>query len=206
MNRTKRRAAVLVAGLLAALALAAPATSSAALPGSTVTTVDWDVRHSWVDYITNPRWFLGLSQGTVRYTGGAAAQSGYGTTSWTVRRGIVNYQYGVRFAAASDSTSGGVRTVQLTGGVDYALSAHGVDVRLSDIRVVQDAGGNESVVLDAYYDPVSGSPVTDNDLSFATLNASNELALTSGGATVFNGGTNGSYRTGDAFGALVYNP
>jgi hypothetical protein len=205
VNRTKRRAAVLAAGLLAALALAAPATSSASLPGSTVTTADWDVRHSWVDYVTNPRWFLGLGQGTIRYTGGAAAQSGYGSTSWSGRR-IVNYQYGTRFAAAGDSTSGGVRTVQLTGGIDFALSVHGIDVRLSDIRVVRDSGGNESVVLDAYYDPILGDPVTENDLDFADLNGSDELALTSGGATVFNGGSNGSYRAGDAFGRLYYNP
>jgi hypothetical protein len=204
VNRTKRRATVLVAGLLAALALAAPATSSAALPGGTVTTTDWDVRHSWVDYVTNPAWYAGLGQGTVTRSGGAASQSGYGTTAW--RSPWTNYEYGTRFAAASDSTSGGVRTVQLTGALRFVVSPHSIDVRLSDIRVVKDAGGNESVVLDAYYDPVSGSPVTNDDLSFATLNASNQLALTSGGATVFNGGGNGSYRAGDAFGALVYNP
>ncbi|HMJ04490.1 MAG TPA: HtaA domain-containing protein [Conexibacter sp.] len=203
MNRTKSRAAVLVAGLLATLALAAPATSSAALPGGTVMTADWDVRHSWVDYVTNPAWYLGLGQGTVTRSGGAASQSGYGRTAW--RSPWTNYEYGTRFAAASDSTSGGVRTVQLTGGLRFVVSPHSIDVRLSDIRVVQDAGGNESIVLDAYYDPISGSPVTENDLDFADL-VGDQPQLTSGGATVFNGGSNGSYRAGDAFGALVYNP
>ena len=52
--------------------------------------------------------------------------------------------------------------------------------------------------------------MTDNDLDFANLGdvtgINNQVQLTSGGATVFNGGGNGSYSAGDEFGRLVYNP
>jgi hypothetical protein len=208
MHRRTRLTARIVVGLIAALALAIPSAASASLPVGTVSNADWDVRHSWVDYVTNPAWFAGLGQGTLTRTGGAASQTGYGATAW--RSPWVDYQYGTRFAAASDSTSGGVRTVQLTGGIRFAMSAHSVDVRLTDVRVVKDSGGREHIVLDAYYDPLSGSPVTENDLDFADLvdvtGIDNQLQLTSGGATVFNGGSNGSYRTGSEFGRLVYNP
>jgi hypothetical protein len=190
------------------LVLALPASAAASLPPGPVATTDWDVRHSWVDYVTNPAWFGFVGQGTVTRTGGAASQAGYGTTGWSSP--WTNYEYGTRFAAASDTTAGGVRTVRLTGGIDFALSAHGVDVRLSDVRVVADAGGRQHVVLDAYYDPISGPPTTSDDLDFADLvdmaGAANQLQLTSGGATVFNGGSNGSYAAGDEFGRLVYNP
>jgi Htaa len=195
-------------GLLAALALALPAGASAALPAGTVTTTDWDVRHSWVNYVTNPLWFGGLGQGTVTRTGGAASQTGYGATTWGA--GYVNTQYGTRFAAASDSTSGGVRTIQLTGGLQFAVSTHSIDVRLSDIKVKKETSGRVHVVLDSYYDPISGSPVSTNDLDFADVvdvtGINNQLQLTSGGATVFNGGGNGSYSAGDEFGRLVFNP
>ena len=104
-----------------------------------------------------------------------------------------------------------MRTVALRGGLSFAVSAHSVDVRLTDLRVVKETSGREHIVLDATYTPLGRSPVTNNDLDFADLvdvrgGATNEPQLTSGGATVFNGGSNGSYRTGDAFGALVYNP
>lgn len=208
MNRKSRPTARVVVGLLAMLALAIPASASAALPAGTVSNVDWDVRHSWVDYVTNPSWFAFLGQGTVTRTGGSASQTGYGATAW--RSPWTDYQYGTRFAAPSDSTSGGVRTVTLTGGITFAMSAHSVDVRLTDVRVVKETSGREHIVLDAYYDPLSGSPVTVNDLDFADLRdvtgINNQLQLTSGGATVFNGGSNGSYRAGSEFGRLVYNP
>jgi hypothetical protein len=205
---TRSLARPVLAALAVALALALPATASAALPGSAVTTADWDVRHSWVDYVTNPAWFGYLGQGTVTRAGGAASQTGYGSTGWDAP--WTDYEYGTRFAAASDTTAGGVRTVSLTGGIDFALSAHGVDVRLSDVRVVAAAGGRQHIVLDAYHDPLSGSPTTSNDLDFADLvdvpGTANQLQLTSGGAAVFNGGSNGSYSAGDEFGRLVYNP
>lgn len=207
-SRTPRAAIGLAVSLLAVLALALPAGASAALPVGTVSNADWDVRHSWVNYVTNPAWFLGLGQGTVTRTGGAASQTGYGVTSWSSP--WTNYQYGTRFAAASDTTTGGVRTVQLTGGLQFAMSAHSIDVRLTDIKVKKETSGRVHVVLDSYYDPLSGAPVSTNDLDFADVvdvtGINNQLQLTSGGATVFNGGANGSYSAGDEFGRLVYNP
>jgi Htaa len=197
-----------LATLAVLIALALPAGASAALPAGTVTRADWDVRHSWVDYVTNPAWFGYLGQGTVTRTGGSASQGGYGVTGWSSP--WANYQYGTRFAAASDATAGGTRTVGLTGGIDFAVSVHGIDVRLSDLRVVADPGGRQHVVLDAYHDPISGPPTTNDDLDFADLvdvpGTANQLQLTSGGAAVFNGGSNGSYSAGDEFGRLVYNP
>lgn len=205
MHRSLLRAAALSAALAA---LVLPAGASAALPAGTVSTTDWDVRHSWVNYVTNPSWYGYLGQGSITRTGGSASQTGYGVTSWS--GSWVNYQYGTRFAAPSDSTVGGKRTIQLTGGLTSAMSAHSIDVRLTDIRVVKESGGREHIVLDAYYDPVSGAPVTSNDVDFADLvdvtGTTNEVQLTSGGATVFNGGSNGSYSAGDPFGRLVYNP
>jgi Htaa len=208
MNRMPRRVSCAAITVLAALALALPAGASAALPAGPVSAADWDVRHSWVDYVTNPAWFGYAGQGTVTPTGSAASQAGYGLTGWSAP--WTNYQYGTRFAAAGDSTAAGTRTVQLGGGIDFAMSVHSIDVRLSDVRVVKEPGGREHVVLDAYHDPLTGAPVTSNDVDFADLvdvpGTANQLQLTSDGATVFNGGSNGSYSAGDAFGRLVYNP
>lgn len=195
----------LIALAVAVVALVVPASASAALPSTTVTATDWDVRHSWVDYVTNPAWYAWFGQGTQTRTGGAVADTGYGSKTYS---GWATNHYGTQFAA-SDTTTAGVRTVQLTGGLKYVVTPHSIDVRLTDIKVVKEVSGREHVVLDAYYKPTSGSPVTVNDLDFADLvdtpgGTTNELRLTSGGATVFNGGSNGSYAANDPFGRLAY--
>lgn len=208
MNRRTRKRAGLVAGVLAALALALPGVASAALPAGTVSTTDWDVRHSFVDYITNPVWYGYTDQGTVTRTGGASSQTGYGATAW--RTPWIDYQYGTRFASSDTTARSGVRTVQLTGGLSFAMDAHFIDVRLSDLKVVKETGGRVHVVADTYYAPLSGTPVSSDDVDFADVvdvtGTNNQVQLTSGGATAFNGGGNGGYRAGDAFGRLVFNP
>ena len=139
------------------LALALPATASAALPAGTVTNADWDVRHSWVDYVTNPAWFRRPRPGhrhphrrrrvadRLRRDQLEIALDRTTSTARASRR-------------ASDSTSGGVRTVTAHRRAQFAMSAHSIDVRLTDIRVVKGTSGREHIVLDAYYDPISGRP------------------------------------------------
>ena len=198
----------LVPALAAVVALALPAGASAALPAGSVTDVNWDVRHSWVNYVTNPAWYGFLGQGTVTRTGGSTSVSGFGATGWSSP--WANTQYGTGFDVTSDSTAGGKRTLQLKGGLDFDVAPHSIDVSLSDVRVVKESGGREHIVLDASYKPLGGSTVVNNDLDFADLvdvtGIDNQLQLTSGGATVFNGGANGSYKAGSEFGRLVYVP
>jgi hypothetical protein len=199
----RRRALALATALAATLMLAVPAVSSAALPSSSVSSVTWNVRTSWVNYVTNPAWFLWTDQGTVTPTGGARAAPGSATTSWS---GWTNYAYSYAFAAADDHPAS-PRTVRLTGGLDFDMSAHGIDVSLSDLRVVS-SGGVESLVGDATYVPLGGSTVSRADIAIGTIVAvsgiPNQVQLTAAGAEIFNGGSNGSYRAGAEFGSLDY--
>jgi len=206
MTRSIGRRVVALASVLAAsVALVVPATSSAALPGTDVSSVTWNVRSSWVNYLTNPAWFLWLGQGSVTPTGGAAPASGSAYTSWG--SGWTEYAYSYAFAASDDNPAS-PRTVALTGGLDFDQSAHGIDVSLSDLRVVADGGG-ERLLADASYVPLGGSTVTRSDIVLGEVvdvsgGPANQVQLTSAGAEVFNGGSNGSYRAGAEFGTLVY--
>lgn len=199
----RRRALAFATALAATLMLVVPAVSSATLPGSSVSSVKWNVRTSWVNYVTNPAWYLWTGQGSVTPTGGARAAAGSATTSWS---GWINYAYSYSFAA-SDDYPASPRTVRLTGGLDFDMSAHGIDISLSDLRVVS-SGGTESLVGDATYVPLGGSTVSRPDIAIGTIVAvtgiPNQVQLTAAGAEIFNGGSNGSYRVGAEFGSLDY--
>lgn len=199
----RRRVLAFAIALAATLMLTVPAISSAALPSSSVTSATWRVRTSWVRYVTNPGWFVYADQGSITPTGGASATGSEYTTwgdDWT------EYSYNYAFAA-SDDYPASPRTVRLTGGLDFDMSIHGIDISLSDLRVVKN-GSSESLVVDASYKPLLGSTVTRPDITLGSIVAvtgiPNQVQLTSAGAEVFNGGSNGSYRAGQEFGSLTY--
>lgn len=76
MTKSIRRRVIALASVLAAsVVLVVPATSSAALPGTSVSSVTWNVRTSWVNYLTNPAWFVWTGQGSVTPTGGARSRA-----------------------------------------------------------------------------------------------------------------------------------
>jgi hypothetical protein len=199
----RRRVLALATALAATMLLAVPALSGAALPSTSVTGVTWRVRTSWVRYVTNPGWFVYTDQGSITPTGGARATGSEYTTwgdDWT------EYSYNYAFAA-SDDLPASPRTVRLTGGLDFDMSVHGIDISLSDLRVVK-SGSSETLVGDASYKPLLGSTVTRGDIALGDLVAvtgiPNQVQLTRAGAEVFNGGSNGSYRAGQEFGSLTY--
>jgi hypothetical protein len=192
----------LLAAVVTTVVLALPAVSSATVP-SPVSSANWNVRHSWVNYLTNPAWYLGFGQGSVTPTafggGTPSTDPSGGQTSWG--SGYTEYAYGYVFGVASDS--GSPRTVALKGGLDFDMSAHGIDISLSDLKVVVNGSG-EQLVADATYVPLGGSTQTLNDTVVADVSSAGAVTLTAAGATVFNGGSNGSYSAGDAFGTVSY--
>lgn len=205
MTKSIRRRVVALASVLAAsVVLVVPATSSAALPGTNVSSVTWNVRTSWVSYLTNPAWFVWTGQGSVTPTGGAAVASGTAYARWS---GWTDYAYSYTFAAGDDNPAS-PRTVALTGGLDFDMSVHGIDISLSDLRVVK-SGSSEQLLADATYVPFGGSTVSRPDIVLGNVvdvsgGPANQVQLTGDGAAVFNGGSNGSYRAGGEFGTLVY--
>jgi len=207
-----RRSAILaaVAGLVAGASLTMATAASASVP-TPVAKVTWNVRTSWVNYLTNPVWYLGLGQGSVTRTasngGTSTVAAGSATTSWGAL--YTNYAYSYDFATASDS--GSPRTVVLKGGLDFDLGAHGIDISLSDLTVVENPSGDESLTVDASYVALgASSPTTLSDAPAFTIadTASGDgtyaVTLTATGAQIFNGGSNGSYAAGDAFGSVSF--
>lgn len=88
------------------------------------------------------------------------------------------------------------------------MSVHGIDISLSDLRVVK-SGSSEQLLADATYVPFGGSTVSRPDIVLGDVvdvsgGPANQVQLTAAGAAVFNGGSNGSYRAGGEFGTLVY--
>jgi len=201
-------AAALVA-LLTGASLAAAGTATASVP-STVAKVTWNVRTSWVDYVTNPVWAFPLGQGSVTRTASngdtSTVAAGSSTTSWV---GFTNYAYSYDFATASDS--GSPRTVVLKGGLDFDLPLHGIDISLADLQVIDNPSGDETLTVDASYVPLGATTATTlSDAPAFTIadTASGDgtyaVTLTTTGAQIFNGGSNGSYAAGDAFGSVAF--
>ncbi|EHN08733.1 hypothetical protein PAI11_44390 [Patulibacter medicamentivorans] len=202
ISRTSRLSAALGATLV--LALAVPAVSSATIPGG-VTSANWNVRNSWVNYLTNPAWSLWIPPfGSVTATAntpaaGDAAPSGDPAGGFSTHDGTTPFGY--VFTVKSDA--GSPRTVTLKGGLDFDLPAHGIDISLKNVRVVANGSG-EQLKVDATYVPLAGSTVSAPGIVLGNVSSAGAVTLTAAGATVFNGGSNGSYSAGDAFGTVAY--
>lgn len=199
MSRTlrKHRLAAVAGAAIATLALALPAASQATVPG-TVTSATWTLKTSWVDYLTNPLLSLGLGNVTPV---GPGAPTGTGATA----PNSPNPYYAYVWSPTSDTTSGGVRTVQFSGGIDFDQPLHDIDISISDVRV-EVAGSTEQLRVDATYKQFWGPTVTKSDVIFGTINPSTQvITLEDDGAEIFNGGTTQrSYKTGDAFGSITF--
>ncbi|MBF6621726.1 MAG: HtaA domain-containing protein [Patulibacter sp.] len=196
VSRTRSLAGLLAAAATA-VAFAMPATSQATVP-SPVTSATWTLKTSWVDYLTNPLLSFGLGNVTPV---GPGAPTGTGATA-------ANFpypHYAYVWSPTSDTTSGGVRTVQFSGGIDFDQPLHDIDISISDVRV-EDDGSTERLRVDATYKPFMGSPVTLSDVVFGEIDPSTQvITLEDDGAEIFNGGTTQrSYKTGDAFGSITF--
>ena len=201
-TRISRRFAVLAA-VTAAVAVAAPAAAQATIP-SPVTSATWTLRTSWVNYLTNPVWYGYAGQGSITTTssnGGTSAEDTSGAyASWP---GFTDYAYGYVFGVASDT--GTPRVVTLEGGLDFEMSVHGIDVRFGDLKVRDAGSGAEELVADVSYEPVAGGGTQHlYDTVVAHVSSAGAVTLTADGATAFNGGANGSYAAGSAFGTMAY--
>lgn len=207
IRRLTASAAVALAVLVAGPVLSS-GSAQAAVPSGT-TEVTWNVRTSWINYVTNPAWYLGFGQGTVTTTasnGGTSSPTpGSATTSWGGSYDESAYSYD--FAVASDTGSPRVTTVE--GGLDFDMSAHSIDVSLTNLRIVDNPSGVERLRVDGSYDPLSGGVVTLTDVDAFDIAETasggvHAVTLTAAGAAIFNGGSNGSYAAGDAFGSIAF--
>ncbi|GAA4735228.1 hypothetical protein GCM10023350_18730 [Nocardioides endophyticus] len=202
----RKTTAIAVTAIVASLLT--PGSAQAAVPTGT-TEVTWNVRTSWVNYVTNPAWYLGFGQGTVTTTasnGGTSSPApGSATTTWggTYDESAYSYDFGV----ASDT--GSPRTTTLQGGLDFDLSAHSIDISLTNLRIVDNPSGDEKLRVNGSYDPLSGGPVTLTNVDAFTIAETASggvyaVTLTAAGAAIFNGGSNGSYAAGDQFGSVGF--
>jgi len=202
-SRFARRLSLLVA-VTASAAVVAPTVASATIP-TPVNDAAWTLRTSWVNYLTNPVWYGGTSQGTVTATssnGGFSYEDTLG--SYTTWGGTYNESaYTWIFDKSTDT--GTPRVVTLQGGLDFDMSAHGISVSLSDLKVRDAGSGAEELIADASYDPITGPPRAYlYDTVIANVSSAGAVTLTTAGASVFNGGSNGSYSNGSAFGSIAY--
>ncbi|MFT4263490.1 MAG: HtaA domain-containing protein [Nocardioides sp.] len=203
------RATVACAALIAGSTLA-PTAAEASTP-SPVSSVTWNLRTSWVDYLTNPAWYGYTGQGSVAVTSsnGGTSTAGSPDTSWSFGIGFTptNYAYDYAFDVASDS--GSPRTVVLEGGLDFDMSAHSIDISLSDLKIQDNSSGPEQLLVDASYVPVGGTEqhlydTAAFEISETATSGLYTVTLTEDGAEIFNGGSNGSYAEGDAFGSVAF--
>lgn len=197
MSTLSRRAVGALAGAVVALALTVPAASQAAAIPSPATSPTWTLKTSWVNYLTNP--LLSLGAGKVTPTG-SPAPVGTGATA----PNAPNPHYAYVWSVASDATASGNRTVTLNGGLRFEQPWHGIDIKLTNVRVVQSAAARELRVT-ASYKQVGGSTVSKPDIALGTVDeTTNAVSLTGDGAAVFNGGSNGSYAAGQEFGSVAF--
>jgi hypothetical protein len=217
MSRSLRRP--LARLLVAVLALGALAVVPSAAQATTVRTGSLELlpHASWINYLTR-------FGGSITATGSGSLSSNVLTTPLTA----TGTTYAPLLTNPITQVRSGSGALQFSGGIHYQLSAHFINLKLSDFRLVAASTTDTSADLYATveYDPyeTSGPQVTalvnygvlhiaDANLSgtfagsvsggvitHAWANA--PLALTSDGALAFNGGTNGSYRAGAAFGSI----
>ncbi|HWT94633.1 MAG TPA: HtaA domain-containing protein [Solirubrobacteraceae bacterium] len=187
-HRSRGRFAVLAAAFVAALAFAVPSAAQAA----SLTQTDFTLKTSWVNYISNPLW--------------KNAQPI--TTSWT-SLGSNTY------AVPVTGTSSTVRTH--SGSIAFDVDLHDIHVTLANLTVTGNTTtGVATVSADVTYDPVSSETIVSDrrDVFTFPLTGGVEgddgettftdrvLSLTAGGAQLFNGGSNGSYAAGQAWGDI----
>lgn len=187
--RSRGRFAVLAAAFVAALALAAPSAASAASLGQT----DWTLRSGWVNYVTNPLW--------------KNAQPI--TTSWA---SLGANTYGIPVVSGTSTST--VR--HHSGSIRFDVDLHLIHVSIGNLEATV-SGSTVTIEADVSYDPLLGAVVADRrdiltlDLSAVagepgddgeTVYTDVPAILTAGGAEVFNGGANGSYAAGQAFGDI----
>ncbi|MGX6447406.1 HtaA domain-containing protein [Patulibacter sp. S7RM1-6] len=200
MRTIRLRVPAAVGGIALAAALAAPAASQATVPAN-VQSANWNLRHSWVNYLVNP--FLSLGQGRVTPTGATTADKPVADPDGGAAAGPPSTPYGYVWKVGSDTTSGGARTIALRGGIDFDQPIHGIDISLRNVRVVP-SGSTENLVVDGSYKTLAGSTVTVAGKTFGSVSATGVVTLSADGAAIFNGGSNGSYAAGDEFGTVAY--
>lgn len=200
MRTPRLRVPAALAGAAVAVVLAVPAASQATVPTG-VTSANWNLRHSWVDYLVNP--FLSLGQGKVTPTGTTTADKPVADPAGGAAAGPPSTPYGYVWKVGSDVTSGGTRTVTLRGGIDFDQPIHGIDISLRNVRVVP-SGTSETLVVDGSYKTTAGATVPVTGATFGTVSSTGVVTLSAAGAAIFNGGSNGSYAAGDAFGTVAY--
>ena len=210
MSRSPRRPLRLLLAVLAFGALAAVPTAARA---TVVTSGELELlpRASWITYVT-------------RFGGSVSALSPAtldGATS--VLTAPLGGLQETTYDLVDDLDGSGL--LSFGGGIEYTVAAHGISVKLRDLAL--HASGPEDTEAELYaladYDPFADFPVatlTGYTLThIADVNLSGTftgdagppathtwadapITLTSGGATVFNGGANGAYRAGDPFGSI----
>lgn len=179
-RRRSSRVGVLLslAATIVAFAFVVPSAASAGQ-------VDWDLRASWLRYVT--RWggrTVAVSPATFSSPTLSLPQVGTGTGT----------------------------TAQYDGGFRSTIVLHGVDVQIEDISVDYNTG---AVVGDGHYTPLLSRSIPFTDWNLFTLTGGTKstagalkwwsgatASLTANGATVFNGGSNGSYAAGQEFGTF----
>lgn len=206
--------------LLVVLAFGAMAAVPTVAQATTVTRGSFELlpRASWFSY-------LAMFGGSASATGSGSFN---GTTNvLTTPLTTTGTTYAPDLTNAITKVTRGRGALQYSGGIAYLLSAHYIDLKLSDFKLVTTVTGDTAAQLWAHveYDPLeAGTQVAllvdygvqqigDVNLSgtfrgsasgsvitHAWANA--PLTLTADGALAFNGGTNGSYRAGSAFGSI----
>lgn len=217
MSRSLRRP--LTRLLLVVLAFGAMAVVPTVAQATTVRTGSFELlpHASWVSYLTR-------FGGSITATGSGTLSSNILTTPLTA----TGTTYAPLLTNPITQVTRGSGALQFSGGIHYQLSAHYINLKLSDFRLVAASTADTSADLYATveYDPfeTSGPQVTAlvnyGVLQIADANLSGTfsgsvsggvithgwadapLALTADGALAFNGGTNGSYRAGQTFGSI----
>lgn len=181
MSRASTRVRMLLSLIVATatLSFVVPAAASAG-------EVNWDLRASWVSYVN--RW---------------------GGSTTAVSPG--------RFASPTltlpQAATGSGNVAPYDGGFNSRIALHGVNVLIEDISIDFNSG---AVTGSGHYTPLLSRSITFSNQQLFTLRGGTKStatnpktweeavpALTRFGATVFNGGSNGSYAEGAEFGLLT---
>jgi Htaa protein len=213
ITSSRGRFALAVVAMLAALvALPSMASAARATRGTDVHTQ----RESWVNY-------LNAFSGTIRATGSASYSAG-GSGGADDRITYAFDSANTTYDLTGTRTGSGV--IAFSGGVDFDLAAHYIDLSFSDPRITLGSTTDSSAEINMLvsYDPfeTSGSqlrnPTTPTRMDVFTVDLSSVFTggannhtwtdavprLTADGARAFNGGTNGAYSTGDLFGRVTF--
>lgn len=210
--RSRMRALLTVgAALLALTAVALPSTASATT--ATSGTGEHIQRESFMRYLYG----LGFG-GTIT----ALSPATFSTNTASYADDVVAYSFDGANTTYDVTARAGRGTIAFTGGVRYQMAAHYIDVSISDPRVVVSSPTQTNAVVSAVvsYDPLEtgtqvANPTTPTRIDLFRLDLSGVFGglggtthtwtrapavLTADGANAFNGGTNGSYSDGSAFG------